>query len=253
MRVGRIAKNGSLSELVKQVLAMSVAPSSIAPKASDEGAVVSWFGNFGFAGDKEMVAFEAPPVEGGGEGDGADAEVGAAQPTRALTARPSDTVDVGDTVVRSQWKELQAQLKKFGGDVTTHDSSAKSAVEMLKVGGKRPPLKAVARGITFTVQALPREFDYLVKFEGSASGKLALVGMRQSVACRLAIMVVAPDQCVLVDAAFERFRSTMDEYQFPKYNLDVDSFASDLLYAESHQVVVRESAAASERDQEINV
>ena len=252
VRVGRIEKNSSLAALVKQVMALGVPPASIAPKAIDEGAVLAWLGNFGFAGGKEMVAFEVSPLESSGEGDEADAEVGEVQSTRALSARPSDTVDIGDPSVRSQWREFQTQLKRTDGDVTAHDSFAKSAMEMLKLGGKRQPLEAVARAITFTLQALPREFDYIAKFERSAGGKLDLMEMRQHFACRLATMVVVPDQCVLVDAAFMRFRSTMDEYLFPKYNLDVDSFASDLLHAESHDAVVRESAAASERDQEVN-
>ena len=38
------------------------------------------------------------------------------QPFRALAARPSDAVDVGNPATRQKWKEFVVQKKKHGGD-----------------------------------------------------------------------------------------------------------------------------------------
>ena len=187
----------------------------------------------------------------------ADDKVASASPgksERVLAARPSDTVDVGNPATRVKWKEFVAQKKKHGGDVTCSEIFAKAAWEMLKGGGSMAPTDALSTAMNLTLQALPREFDFIASFEkGSKATKIALGGHREHFARRLSVLAVAEEYCSALTACFKRFRSMMEEYQFPKYNLDVDSFVNDLWQAqarEAYGVKEQEQAESTKRELE---
>ena len=91
----------------------------------------------------------------------------------------------------------------------------------------RPSLPCCALCLASSVDLM----QHHASSSAAAAAKLDLPKLRCEFASRLAPLAVPPAQQELVTCAFAHFAGVMDEYQFPKYNLDVDSFANDLVQA----------------------
>ena len=116
------------------------------------------------------------------------------------------------------------------------------------------PIEAVTAGVAFALLALPREFNYIQKVENDSKHNVDLCILRRDFACKLATMAVASQHCELVRICFSKFDKVLDEYQFPKYNIDVDSFANDLLCAETGKRIAEKERVLEEtrqRDKEV--
>ena len=230
VRVERIERSEKPDDLIAKISKHGAKPGDIAPKAKSTDDALTWLNQFG---SKQLVAFKvALPAD-----DDCDANTDVTDATsggvRSFRKRPSETVDVGTLQIKQKFKELQAHVKKHGPeDVLSWDVFAKAAVDMMK-GGKRAPLDAVTHAVTATLCALPREFDYIIQYGSNSSVKnqIDIATLRAEFSSCLAPMAVAPAYHAVIASAFELFTATLEEYEFPKYNIDVESFANDLLQA----------------------
>ena len=250
--VARIEKAPSANALLDNLLANGVVPGHIAPRALERPSVEAWLKSSGLEGGRELVAFEVVLLT-----EAPEANTNEAMPDenkRVLARRPSDAVDLCDPAMRQKWKEINSQFQKHSMEVSRYTTFGKAAVDMLRGGVNMSPRDALTSTMNVTLECLPRELDYIADLEG-ASIKSSLTELRQQFAWKLAVMTVDQSLYAMVNECFGKFGVIMEEYQFPKYQLDVESFVNDLLQAqrrEASEAEEMEKTRIAAREQELS-
>ena len=130
-----------------------------------------------------------------------------------------------------RWREVIASCRKFGYNVGRWDAFAALATEVLKSPDDEPGVCANVCLVTrMVLRTFPRGLDYIAKHEQKAgSTPIDLMAVRQAFVSRLVLMRTCTADVHVVAKVMECFTSMLAEYGFPKYVIDVDMFANDLV------------------------
>ena len=256
--VANVIAESSLEAVVSSVLATGESPGRVALAATTKEQVTSTLKNtlvFGAnassSGEGSVLAFQVSVAgsrsqEAAAEENVGDVPADASKAVRPLMVRPSDEVDLCSQGVRDKWRSVVQFTKKHSDDITQLDGFGRLVTEALRNQFGGSVLPALSYVSNVVMRAVPRELDYIVANEGQPvkGVTMDLNSLRAQLADRLLTLCVSPDAIALARNAASNFQRLLEEYSFPKYTLDIDCFATDMLAAASAEAQAASAASA---------
>ena len=193
--------------------------------------------------DRDCVAFkfevyglQAPTVSVNSL-DAADSQPLTGSEPRSLRHRPSDVVDVSDPQLRVRFRDIMSAFRKHAVDVARYDFFGVLTSDILRasvptdINGRVDLTALLATVLKSVFRAIPREIDYMFKNEASSAGTsgLNINELRQISCARLVLLLSPASDALLLQEALQKFTATLELHEFPRYKIDIDALAMDLL------------------------